>query len=224
MSYAQSQRNPTRHLVGIVLVLLLHILLVWALMNGLAREVVRFVRAPVETKIIEEVKPPPPEPPKIELPPPPKFVPPPPAYVPPPEVVVNVPPPPQTTITPSTIEPPPAPPPVVAPRVEAPPPVAAPAPPAPAPAPRSASILCPGYKEVIQDAGIPREAARAGIDKGEVELMLTIGTDGTVKKVEVTRSSNRLFNRGAVEAAKRITCNPQPAEVDAPLTLGYTGG
>jgi periplasmic protein TonB len=56
--------------------------------QGLAQRLVEVIKAPIETKIIEEVKPPPPPPPE-NLPPPPKFAPPPPSFVPPPEVNVQ---------------------------------------------------------------------------------------------------------------------------------------
>ena len=83
MDYAQQQRNPTKHLVGLGVVVVFHIVLVWALVNGLARKVIEVVKGPLETKIIQEVKPPPPEAPP---PPPPKLAPPPPDFIPPPEV------------------------------------------------------------------------------------------------------------------------------------------
>ena len=38
MDYAQQQRNPTKHLVGLGVVVVFHIVLIWALVNGLARE------------------------------------------------------------------------------------------------------------------------------------------------------------------------------------------
>ena len=84
LNYAEQQRNPGKHVVGIGIVIVLHILLGWALLNGLARTVIEVIKGPIETKIIEEAKPPPPPP--ENLPPPPKFAPPPPSFVPPPEV------------------------------------------------------------------------------------------------------------------------------------------
>ena len=75
MDYAQQQRNPGKHAVGIGIVLVMHLLLAWAIVSGLARKVVDVIKAPIETKIIEEVAPPPPPPPE-NLPPPPKFAPP----------------------------------------------------------------------------------------------------------------------------------------------------
>ena len=91
MDYAQQQRNPGKHITGLMIVIVLHGLLAWALVTGLARKVIDVVKAPIETKIIEEVKPPPPPPPD-NLPPPPKSAPPPPSFVPPPEVQVAPPP------------------------------------------------------------------------------------------------------------------------------------
>ena len=91
MDFAQQQRSPGRHLLGFGIVVALHLLLGWALVTGLAQRMIEVIKAPIETKIIEEQKPPPPPPPE-NLPPPPKFAPPPPSFVPPPEVNVNPPP------------------------------------------------------------------------------------------------------------------------------------
>src|SRR6266850_7225359 len=82
MSYAQPQ-SSSRRLTALVAVGIFHVLLVYALVHGLARKIVEVVRAPLETKIIEEIKrppqeqpPPPPPPPQLSTPPPP-FIPPP---------------------------------------------------------------------------------------------------------------------------------------------------
>jgi periplasmic protein TonB len=105
VEFAQQQRNPGKHLVGIGIVLALHLVLGWALVTGLAQRMIEVIKAPIETKIIEEVKPPEPPPPE-NLPPPPKFAPPPPSFVPPPEVNVNPPPTPAPSITTTTVAPP----------------------------------------------------------------------------------------------------------------------
>ena len=68
MDFAQRQRNPTRHLVGITIVVLLHVLVIYALLTGLARKAVDVIKKPLTATIIEEVKLPPPPPP----PPPPQ--------------------------------------------------------------------------------------------------------------------------------------------------------
>jgi len=147
MDFSKRQADPRRHLTGIGLVIAFHALIVWALVSGLAKKVVEVVRAPIETKVIEEVKKPPP-PPEIVVPPPPKLEAPPPPFIPPPEVQVTAPPPPQPTITATTPTPPPAPvvmtpqaPPVAAPVAAAPTPPAPPAPP-PSTGPTRAGAVC----------------------------------------------------------------------------------
>ena len=72
MDFAQQQRDPKRHVIGIGAVVILHVLVVWALVSGLARKVVEVVKGPIEVKVIEEIvkKPPPPE----VVPPPPKLI------------------------------------------------------------------------------------------------------------------------------------------------------
>jgi hypothetical protein len=60
VDFAQHQRNPGRHVVGFGIVLALHLLMGWALITGLAQRLVEVIKAPIETKIIEETKPPPP--------------------------------------------------------------------------------------------------------------------------------------------------------------------
>src|SRR3989442_8760940 len=89
MSYAQPQ-SPSRRLIAMAAVGIFHVLLIYALIHGLARKIVEVVRAPLETKIIEEVKRPPPEQPPPP-PPPPKLATPPPPFIPPPEVQIQVP-------------------------------------------------------------------------------------------------------------------------------------
>ncbi|MGA9916929.1 MAG: energy transducer TonB, partial [Paraburkholderia sp.] len=57
--FGRKQQNPVRRFGGIAVVLLLHIVLIYALINGLATKVVQVIQHPIETKIIEPVKPPP---------------------------------------------------------------------------------------------------------------------------------------------------------------------
>jgi len=214
MDFAQHQRNPTRHLVSIGCVLLLHVLIIWALVTGLARKVVEVVKGPIEVKVIEEVIKKPPPPPEV-LPPPPKLQAPPPPFVPPPEVVIQQPPP-APTITAVTPEPPPAPQaPVITKPVEAPP-----APPAPAP-PRTAQSACPNYKEVLQQTPYPREAALDNI-QGEVLVEFTVTASGQVKDAVIKSSTNRIFNKVALsQIQNRLQCQGagQEARYIVPFTF-----
>ena len=59
MDYAAEQRNPIRRASGVLVVALFHVLLIYALINGLGKDVVDLVKAPIETKIIKDVQPPP---------------------------------------------------------------------------------------------------------------------------------------------------------------------
>ena len=88
MNFAESQRNPGKHPTGLIIVVIMHVLLAYALVSGLAKKVVDKVMV-TETKVVDAPPPPPPPPPK-DLPPPPKNLPPPPVYVPPPPVDVPV--------------------------------------------------------------------------------------------------------------------------------------
>src|SRR6266480_2462238 len=89
MSYAHP-KSSSRPVIALVAVGIFHVVLIYALIHGLARKIVEVVRAPLETKIIEEVKRPPPEQPPPP-PPPPRLATPPPPFIPPPEVQVQVP-------------------------------------------------------------------------------------------------------------------------------------
>ena len=73
MDYAQQRSNPTRHIIGLGLVVLLHVFLIWALINGLGSAVIDVIRAPIATKIIREVPPPPPLI-QVQQPPPPHAI------------------------------------------------------------------------------------------------------------------------------------------------------
>lgn len=218
MNFAKQQRDPRRHLVGFSAVVLFHGFVVYALVTGLAKKVVEVVRAPIETKVIEEVKKPPP-PPETVVPPPPRLEAPPPPFIPPPEVQIATPPPPAPTITAVTPTPPPAPV-VIAP---APPPVvAAPAPPAPAPAaPVSAAVVCSNFSTVMGDASFPRDAARAGLEKGDALIQFTLTANGEVKDVKAVRSSHASFARNSIRIVGEYKCQGQGREVVVQVPFSY---
>ncbi len=197
MDYAQYQRSPGRHLPGIVMVIVLHVAAGYALVTGLARKVVEVIKAPIETKIIEEIKPPPPD---VPPPPPPKLAAPPPPFIPPPEINIQVPqvtPPP--TITTVTTTPPPA-----APVVMAPPVVAPPAPPAP-PKP----VVRKEYKRSAgQNPQYPRQALRNNIE-GRVVAWVHVAPNGSVTNVQIRSSTNRLFDREVIRALSQWKFPPE---------------
>lgn len=193
MSYAQQQRDPRRHLFGIGSVVLIHIVVVYALLNGLARKVVEVFKKPLEVSIVEEVKlPPPPAPPKVLRPQPRPTATPPPAYVPPPEVAVATPAP--NVVSAVTQAPPPPPP---APAVEA-----------PRPAVVAVGIACPNHAEVRSRVPYPAQAMRLGLS-GEVEIEFSVSPTGGVGEISVARSSNKIFNSAATAAVAQLHCSGQ---------------
>jgi protein TonB len=177
-------------------VVLFHVLLVYALANGLGRKVVEIVQGPLNISLIEEVKPPPPPPP-----PPPKVVaqvrprvaaPPPPAYVPQVETIVEAPPPPITTTT------------------APPPPPDPPAPPAPVVEPVivNVAVACSNYRSIIPD--VPKQAA--GLS-GKVTVEFVVAANGAVQNPRVVQSSNNVFNRAALAAVAQYRCEGQGQNV-----------
>jgi protein TonB len=213
LDYAQQQRNPGKHVVGLSVVVALHVVLGAALVYGLSRKVIEVVKAPIETKIIEEVKPPPPPPPD-NLPPPPKTAPPPPSFVPPPEIQVAPPPTPAPTITTTTVAPPPAPVTIGPPPAPSTTPSVATAPAAPpAPPARTAPKLdfnaCakPEYNA----------ATRRADAQGTVIVTYTMDTTGTISEARVEKSSgmsreHKMLDRMTLDAVQ--ACKGTPGTVD----------
>jgi len=216
MNFAQRQADPRRHLVGMTIVVLFHALVVYALVTGLAKRVVEVIRAPIETKVIEEIKKPPP-PPEVVLPPPPKLEAPPPPFIPPPEIQIAAPPP-APTITATTPTPPPAPvaiAPTPAP-VEAPP-----APPAPPPAVVTAGSVCPTYAKAMGEAAFPREAIKQGLERGEAVIQFTIGPTGEIKDIKSV-SGNPIFVRNSIRIVQsEFKCVGQGRDVTVRVPFVY---
>src|SRR3981081_2216089 len=190
MSYADP-RTPGRRLTSLVAVGVFHVILIYALVHGLARKIVEVVRAPLETKIIEEIKRPPPEQPPPP-PPPPKLTTPPPPFIPPPEVQIQVPvqlPPTITAVVPT--------------------PPAVPIPPPAAPVQRTGAVV---DARGCEKPPYPAASLRAN-ERGIVRLNFLIDVDGRVLQSKVERSSgySRLDEpaRAAVGALKA-----RPSTVD----------
>ena len=173
MAYADQKMSGNR-LTALIIVALLHIIVGYALVTGLAFEAVKKLKERVETFDVKEEKPPeepPPPPPDQPLPPPPIVAPPPPISFdrPSPVQAVAVAPPPAPVFT--TAAPPP--------------------PPLPPAAPSKARGAKPkgqgSWAARIQD-NYPSAALRKEIE-GTVGVRVTVGPDGRVSGCSVTGSS-----------------------------------
>lgn len=171
MAYADQSMSGNR-IIALIIVALIHIVLIYALVTGLAYEAAKKVIQRVTTvDIKEEVKKeePPPPPKKVDLPPPPVA----------PPVKINVAPAPPQIITVS--EPPPAPPP---PAYFPPPPAA---PPPPRFSPKGAVPKGnPGNWATTND--YPSRALREERE-GTTGFRVSVGPDGRVTDCQVTSSS-----------------------------------
>ena len=207
MDFTQDGKNPSNNVVGISVGVVLHVLIVYALLTGLARKVVEVIQQPVETKIIEEFKPPPPPPPDKPVPPPPKSVAPPPPFVPPPEVKVT--PPPQDNVIAAVTN-------VKPPSNDLPTSVAQPSAAGEAgPAHTSAKIA--GNCEKPE---YPRSSLR-NEEEGMVTVKLTIGADGNVLDSAVEKSSGfKDLDRATVKAWS--LCHFSPAMADGKAVQSST--
>ena len=192
-----------RRLGLFVFVVVLHGLLFWALQSGLAKTLINKALGPMETKIIEEIKPEVEEPP----PPPPKFQAPPPVFVDMPDVAITQEAP-TSTITATNEKPKVAPPPpkadvVIAPRQN----------------PRRPNV---GPEEMY-----PAMSKRLG-EEGSVILLLTVDEEGKVTDASVQTSSGfERLDEAATKEAKRSwrflpgTINGKPSPMQMPMKVTF---
>lgn len=177
MSYANRKQMSSNRIAAIIIVALIHVGLGYALVTGLAYNVIKQAAEDLKTFDVEDEPPPPPE----EPPPPPEQTetPPPPQVVAPPPIVRT------NTVAPPVIATPVAPPPVIT-------PVARPAPPAPpAPPPPRVSQAAKARGNLLSlfsNDDYPQAAIR-NEESGTTGVRLTIGPDGRVSDCSVTQSS-----------------------------------
>lgn len=204
MEFSEYERNPGKKFTGIALVIVLHIFIVYALVTGLARKVVEVIKQPIETKIIEEVKPPPP-PDLPPPPPPPKLLAPPPPFIPPPEVQIQTPPPQNTIAAVSNVKPDnPVMPPVVR------------------EAPTTGQVLVPAVVDSrnCEKPEYPRKSLR-NEETGTVTLQFLIGLDGRVVESKIDKSSGSRDLDNAARAALSL-CKFKPGTVDGKPQQSWT--
>jgi periplasmic protein TonB len=167
-----------RKLGGIAFVALLHVAIIYALINGLGTQAVQILAHPLEVKIIQQIKPPVVAPP----PPPPPLVAPPLPFIPQPLIQIAQPPPVPVIATVTRTKP-----------------VAPPPPPQPAPASvRSGAMLNPNQScappQYPQDA---EDMEQTGISV----LQFLIDTNGNVVQSRIASSSGHASLDSAAEEA-----------------------
>ncbi|MGE0386428.1 MAG: energy transducer TonB [Gammaproteobacteria bacterium] len=177
---ALAKKRKPEQTAGIIFVVLIHLALFWALREGLAHSVVELLKAPIVTKIIEEViedkknEPPPPPPQIVDIPL---------DYTPPPAMEVAQ----EAPITESK-------------------PIQESAPPPPPPPPREPKIELPkaNPKRPNTQPPYPPTARRMG-QEGSVVLALLVGADGKVIEAKVDSSSGfpALDDAAVKEASRR---------------------
>lgn len=181
MAYVD-QKMGNGKIIAIVIVALIHALLGYAFVTGLAYKYVKQVAPDLNTF---DVEPPPPPPPPDEPPPPPPDQP-------------NLPPPPTTVVVPPPIVPVTVPAPAIntsaiIPKFQPTAPPAPPAPPAPVappapPRPSQAAVARGNIGQYFTRDSYPPSALRDGA-QGRVAVALTIGADGRVADCSVSSGS-----------------------------------
>ena len=182
MDYAGDTPSPQK-IAGIAFVAVLHVAIIYALLNGLGSAVVQVFHAPLQAQIIQAVKPPSEAPP----PPPPPVINPPPPYIPPPLIQIAPPPTPPVIATVTTQKPP------------APAPVARPQPAKAAGLDPNQSCAAPQYPEEAEDMG----------ETGTSVVQFLIGADGSVEQSRVASSSGHdQLDEAALQALGQCRFKP----------------
>jgi periplasmic protein TonB len=167
-AYVQDTNYFSRRAIAFVAIAILHVFLAWAIATGLARQVVEYVAAPLQTEIIEELQerdePPPPPPPEFERPP---------VEVPPPDIRIDIP-----VDTPTR---------AIQDVTDRPVPMQPPPPPPPPPVKRVAPTVDQRRSPATADY-YPPTSRRLG-EEGVTTVRACVTTDGRAGNVEVRKSS-----------------------------------
>lgn len=218
MAYADQEMSGSK-VTSIVIVALIHVVIGYLLISGLAVSAVKEIAERVTTIDIEEPPPPPEEPdepppdqPQQEVSPPPPVAPPPPIRIAPAPPAIQT----QATI------PPPAPPALrIPPPAPAAPPAPPPAPPAPSQA-RGASTRDEGRWAARIQENYPSRALREEVE-GTVGVRVTVTPDGRAANCQVTASSGSsdLDQAACVGMERYARFNPALNAVGDPISGSY---
>lgn len=204
MAYAD-QSMSTRKAVSIALVIVLHAVIGYAFITGLAYNVVKKVARDLKTFDVEDEAPPPPD--KPPPPPPETKVEPPPIVAPPPIVQVA------PSVAPPIVSVPAPPPPVIH-------ETAPPAPPPPAVSRKGEARGTPG--EWVTPEDYPSADLRAE-NQGTTSFELAVGPDGKATNCSVTNSSGfpSLDQKACQMLLRRSRFKPQLDGNGQPMPFSY---
>jgi len=208
MSYAQRKELSGNRGVSIALTAAVVGSLMYAIITGLAYNVIKKTAENLKVINVEE-QPPPPEKP----PPPPKDMPkvPPPPMTPPPLVRTEAPPPPIQTVTTTNIPP-------IPPVVRGPP---APPPPPPAPRQSQARSLSGNLQNLINGDDYPPSAAENN-ETGTVYVTLTVGPTGRVTGCSTTGNASATLKSATCRLlSARAKFSPAQDASGNPTTSSY---
>ena len=207
MNFAQEKQGASRF-TGFGVVVLIHVIAIYALKTGLVQDMVKKVAGPIDVKVIEEkVKPPPP--PEKVVPPPPDLKAPPPPFVPPPEFQVTAPAPPAPAILSTQVAPP-----AVSELRPVPAQVAAAPPAAPRTGPVNAKVACskttkPELPSVGNFSGDASFKALATVRSGRI-----VAVDVTKLSGNVDRKVQRAFAAAIESAMREYECAGSDIQVE----------
>jgi protein TonB len=207
VDFAEDRKMSLNRVIGIGIVLLLHVLLIYALVSGLATSAIDIIKKPLEIKIIS-APPAPPPPPTVTPPPPPQLTTPPPPYIPPPLIQVQQAPPPPVFAVTTTVKPT----------------VTSKAPPPPAAPNTNVSAVCPNVGSIagrLQD-GFQQIADNDGLSSASVVVGFTISPSGAVSGVHIVSSNAADVDQLAMEGVRGLRCNGQGQDVQVLAPFKFT--
>lgn len=201
MDFGDNTKMSRNKVIGIGVVVLLHAVLIYALVTGLATSAVEMIKKPLEIKIVQAPPPPPVKPPP---PPPPTLTTPPPPYIPPPIVNVDHPPPPKPVFAVTAAKPSPAPTAVAR--------------------PVSIGVVCPNISDVAQqlEGQFENISQSEGINSASVTVQFSVTAGGEVINPHVIYSTFPGLNSLALQGVKLLACHGQgqTVQVTAPFVFG----
>ena len=82
-------------------------------------------------------------------------------------------------------------------------------------------IVCPNVATVLGDSGFPREAQRAGIERGSAVMEWTVTAGGEIKNLHAVSSTNQIFARQSARLIGSYKCVGQGRDVLVKQEFSY---